>query len=201
MGGIGLAAAAAFNLGRLASPLKQRLAEDMPYLPESPGSCQSQSVHRVWRTAESFSRDESLLRWYGPGFPHPSRKVLLAGSGRQVSHVPARWESKRLQCSGYSTNPACRGNQILHQQIANHHQGWQRGSGGTSRVISNPLERETYPCPSQPVSIRRDPSCADVTLRGVATFTNVIPSGLLGHPGEGHTSAPLHIRGNSEDIR
>ena len=31
---------------------------------------QSQSVHRVWRTAESFSRDESLLRWYGPGFPH-----------------------------------------------------------------------------------------------------------------------------------
>lgn len=94
------------------------------------------------------------------------------------------------------TSPACRGNQLLHQQMASNHQGWQRGSGGTSRVISNPLERETYRCPSQPVSIRRDPGYADMTSRGAGTFTNVTPGGLLGHPGEGHTSAPLHRRGN-----
>ena len=73
--------------------------------------------------------------------------------------------------------------------------------GGTSRVISNPLEREIYPCPSQPVSICQDPGCADVTSRGAGTFTNVIPGGFLGHPGEGHPSAPLHRRGNSEDSR
>ena len=84
--------------------------------------------------------------------------------------------------------------------MAGNHQGWQRGSGGTSQVISNPLEKETYPCPSQPVSIRQDPGYADVTSRGVGTFTNVtlvVSWATLGKD----TLLPRFTEEGTEDIR